>query len=507
MTKLFSLTLRALRRSFKIALIALVFCACPVVLVSSKIPSTLEQVKTSGTLVVVSRNGPTTYYENPHGGYTGFEYSLAKRFAKYLGVKMEIREQEDLGKMLGELNTRDHVKNGHMAASGLTITSKRKKKVLFTTPYLQITQQLIYRAGDKRPRKIEDLYGKTILIIGNSSHAERMRELQRSHTKLQWQEGHELEMLDLLEMVHNGKIDHAVVDSNAYDINSSLYPKAQVAFDISEPQGLAWAFPKQKDKSLYREAQKFFEQVKQDNVIEDTVEKFYGHLGKFDYSGALLFARRIDSRLPKWIDKIKATASQEGLDWRLMAALSYQESHWNPSARSRTGVRGFMMLTRETAKEMGVANRIDAAQSIIGGTKYFKKLHGRIAKRIAEPDRTWMALASYNVGLGHLEDARILTQQQGGNPDKWVDVREWLPMLAKRKYYKHSKHGYTRGWEAVDYVHNIRKFHKIIAWHEMEKSRLQQLASIEKDKQEKKAFASVSPTIAEAVKSIATSSL
>lgn len=490
---------RLLLRVWKLVLMGTVFGVAATTLVSSRIPTTLENVQSAGKLVIISRNGPTTYYEGS-AGHTGFEYVMAKGFAKHLGVELEVREVEDLGEMLDQVGTQA----GQLAAAGLTVTEKRSRKVTFAEPYLQVTQQLIYRSGEAKPKSVEDLYGKRIIVISNSSHSERLKELQREYRDLAWNEQHDVDMLDLLEMVHNGKIDYTIVDSNAYQINRPLYPKATVAFDISEPQDLAWAFPKQKDASLYNEAQKFFKDIKQAGKIEDTFETFYGHLGEIDYSGAILFSHRLESRLPKWEAHLKAAADKNELDWQLLAALSYQESHWNPKAKSPTGVRGFMMLTRNTAKEVGVKNRLNAEQSIYGGAKYFKSLHARIPDRITEPDRTWLTLAAYNVGLGHLEDARILTEHMGGNPDKWADVKEQLPLLAKRKYYKFTKHGYARGWEAVDYVQNIRNFHTIIAWNEIENERLQQLAQNENHVTE---YAQFSPIVTEAVKNIGTSAL
>lgn len=465
--------------------------------VSSRIPTQLESVLDSGELHVISRNGPTTFYEGPNGN-TGFEYVIAEQFAKHLGVKLVIHDEEDLGVMI------DHVANKavHFAAAGLTVTDKRQQKVKFGESYLDITQQLIYRSGQKRPKNIDDIIGKKILIIGNSAHAEKLRELKREHPSLSWEERNDIEMLDLLEMVHAGEIDITVVDSNAYEMNTSLYPKARVAFDISESQQLAWAFPIENDASLYTEAQLFFESIKSGGLIEDTLETYYGHLGELDYSSALLFAHRVDSRLPKWEEELKKAALEHDLDWHLLAAISYQESHWNPKAKSPTGVRGFMMLTRNTAKEMNVTNRLDAKQSIAGGAKYFKKIYNRIPSRIAESDRTWLALAAYNVGLGHVEDARILTEHHGGNPDKWSDVRENILLLAKRKYYKFTKHGYARGWEAVSYVQNIRNFYTIIAWNEKEE--IEQLALNEAPEEE---FAHFGHVMTEAVKTIASSSL
>lgn len=462
-------------------------------LTTSRIPTVLETVLASGEIHMISRNGPTTYYEGTNG-LTGFEYYLAKRFAKHLGVELVIHDEEDLGLIL------DAVKNKsvHFAAAGLTITDKRQQKIKFAAPYLDVTQQLIYRFGENKPKSVEDLIGKDIVVISNSSHSEHLRSLQRQHPNLTWRELNDAEMLDLLEMVHNGEADYTVVDSNAYQMSESVYPKARVAFEIKEPEQVAWAFTQENDDTLYNQAQQFFNTVTTAGVINDALERYYGHLGKLDYSGAILFAHRLDSRLPKWQDKLKNAAETYNLDWQLLAALSYQESHWNPKAKSPTGVRGFMMLTRNTAKDVGVKNRLNPNQSIIGGARYFRSIHKRIPARIREPDRTWLTLAAYNIGLGHLEDARIMTEHHGGNPDKWADVRENLSLLAKRKYYKFTKHGYARGWEAVDYVQNIRNFYTIIAWDEKEKQ--QQQLSLEEKTQ--RTFAQFSPVMTEVMKNI-----
>lgn len=502
MSKVVLHTLPLIARRLGKVLLTLVFCAlCATTLVKDKVPSTLESVLERGELVIISRNGPTTYYEGPNG-YTGFDYEIANEFAKYLGVKLVIQDEENLAVMINNVRAG----KAHFAAAGLTVTPKRAEKVNFTQPYLEVTQQLIYRAGERKPTSVEDLVGKNIMVVGNSSHAENLHRLRQSVPELRWEERSDLEMLDLLEMVHSGKIDYTIVDSNSYEINSTLYPKALVAFDISEPEHLAWAFPKSKDLSLYNKAEAFFDNIKENGGIDSTMDTFYGHLGEINYSGALLFTHRLKTRLPKWQDKLKSAAEKESLDWQLLAALSYQESHWNPSAKSPTGVRGFMMLTQNTAKDVGVSNRLDAEESIFGGARYFRSIHARIPERIQEPDRTWLALAAYNVGLGHLEDARILTEHHGGNPDKWTDVMQNLPLLAKRQYYKHLAHGYARGWEAVDYVQNIRNFHAIIAWYEVEKNRLEEIELAQQELSEPE-FESFSPVVLEAVKNISGSAL
>ncbi|HET9679599.1 MAG TPA: transglycosylase SLT domain-containing protein, partial [Gammaproteobacteria bacterium] len=160
----------------------------------------------------------------------------------------------------------------------------------------------------------------------------------------------------------------------------------------------------------------------------------------------------------------KKAAKQFNVDWRLLAAIGYQESHWDPTAVSPTGVRGLMMLTKVTAHSLGIYNRTDPKKSIFGGAEYIAYMHSRIPEDIPEPDRTWMALAAYNVGISHLEDARVITEIRGGDPDRWVDVRENLPLLSQKKWYSRTSHGYARGMEPVIYVENIRSYYDILVW-------------------------------------------
>lgn len=454
----------ALRRKAKKALkqiiaVFLLLLVLPILLSGERKTSHLDRILESGELRVMSRNGPTTYYEDSEG-LNGFEYHLAGLFADYIGVKLTLVEEEALDKMFKLIN------NNHadIAAAGLTVTTARSNQARFTQPYMEVTQQLIYRQGNPEPKTIEDLYGQNILVIRGSSHAERMQDLKQQYPELTWNERRDVEMIDLMEMVNDGDIDLAVIDSNAFDINRANFPQARVAFEISKPQHLAWAIPQGNDNSLFHLANQFIIDATNNGTIEELTELFYGHVNEINRGGALTFANRIQTRLPRWKPLLKEAGELHGLDWRLLAAISYQESHWNPLARSYTGVRGLMMLTKGTAKDMGIDDRVDPSQSIHGGAKYFKYMLDRLPDDIAYPDRLWLALAAYNVGFGHLEDARILTEQQGGDPHKWLDIRKRLPLLAKRKYHRNTKHGYARGWEPVKYVQHIRSFYSILIW-------------------------------------------
>ena len=455
------------KRLTKLGFYLCCLCLLSTLLFQSRVPTELEKLLARGEIVMLSRNGPTTYYE-AIDGYTGFEFELGQAFADYLGLKLVLEEEGDLSVMISGLNHGA----GDFAAATLSVTKPRKYLVDFGPEYGKVSQRVIYRAGTTKPRSVEDLIDGQIVVIEGSSHEQNLTVLKREYPDLSWEVSRDAEMIDLLEAVHSGEIQYTIVDSVAHEMSKALYPRARKAFTISEEQGLAWAFPKMRDKTVLKHAEKFFSLASTQDLIKENTERFYGHAGKLDFGGSVLFTKRLRSRLPKWQDKLVEAGDLTKLDWRLLAAISYQESHWNPKAVSPTGVKGFMMLTQAAAKDVGVNNRLDANQSIVGGAKYFRKMYERIPERIEDPDRLWFALAAYNIGLGHLEDARILANHYGADSDKWVDVKEYVLLLAKRKYYKFTRHGYARGWEAVDYVENIRTFYNIIDWYERDQQQL-----------------------------------
>ena len=393
--------------------------------------SLLEQIKNNGQLVVVTRNSATTYYESANGP-TGLEYEMVKMFADELGVELTLVIPDSLSDLLNKISSNAI----HIAAAGLTITKDREKSFRFAPAYQEITEQLIYNTANKQPKNLSQLDG-TLEVVADSSHEERLKYLKAIIKDLSWKSNHELESAELLQMVSDNLIDYTIVDSNELALNQRFRINLRAAFDISEPQYIAWALPKTDDNSLFLEVQKFFNKIKNNGELTRMIERNYGHVEDFDYVGTKIFRRHIEKRLPRYQDFFEQAAESEDLDWRLVAAMGYQESHWDPDAISPTGVRGIMMLTLKTAKEINVKNRLDPESSISGGTKYFKKMLDRMDKSIAEPDRTWMAMAAYNVGYGHLQDARKITGKLKKNPDLWIDVKQSLPLLAKSKWYKH----------------------------------------------------------------------
>ncbi|MEN8261681.1 MAG: membrane-bound lytic murein transglycosylase MltF, partial [Pseudomonadota bacterium] len=337
-------------------------------------------------------------------------------------------------------------------------------RMRFTSPYQEITEQVVYRSGNSRPRSPKHLTSGLLEVVKGTSHIGTLKKLKAEIPELDWIVNNELDTDSLLYLVNAGLVDYTVADSNQVKLIRRFYPELKVAFDISEPRPLAWAMTKSDDDSLYREAERFFDQIKRKKTLAALIDKHYGHTNSLSYVGNYTFRQHVKTRLPKFRRWFQKSAAKLGVDWRLLAAIGYQESHWDKKAVSPTGVRGIMMLTEDTAKLMGIDNREDPIQSINGGARYFVRSKKRIPNRIADPDRTWLALAAYNVGFGHLEDARMLTKQFGGDPDKWLDVRRHLPLLTKKAWYSKTKYGYARGREPVRYVENIRGYYDLLVW-------------------------------------------
>ncbi|MCB1876155.1 MAG: membrane-bound lytic murein transglycosylase MltF [Chromatiales bacterium] len=427
----------------------------------------LDAVQALGELVVLTRNSPTTYYIGAHGP-AGFSLDLISRFADSLGVTPRFTLVDDFESILPKLRAG----SADLAAAGIAVTPQRQRTVRFGPPVLQIKQQVVYKSGNTRPRKPMDLVGHQLEVMAGTSFVERLKELKKDLAPLQWTETQDLEVEDLLAMVSEGSLEYTVADSNQLAVHQGFYLELRAGFDLTGDQDIAWAFADDGDETLLLAARKFLSELKNSGELERIQNRHFGHAERFDYVDARAFGRAVENRLTELRPTFEEAAEESGLDWRLLAAIGYQESHWNADATSPTGVRGIMMLTRATAKRVGIDNRLDERQSIIGGARYFAKVKKKLPARIPEPDRTWMALASYNVGFGHLEDTRKITQANGGDPDRWLDVKRHLPLLSQPKWYKKTRHGYARGREPMRYVENVRRYRDLLAWHLGQRKRI-----------------------------------
>ena len=281
---------------------------------------------------------------------------------------------------------------------------------------------------------------------------------------MSWSENADVEFADLLTKVAMGEVDLTVADSPDFNIQRHFYPDLRIALDLYVDDQIAWAFPRGSADSLLALADEFLISADRSGMLARVHDRYYGHTKKYDYVGTRNFIRHFESRLPRYRAMFEEAGAEWGVDWRLLAAIGYQESHWRSQAVSPTGVRGIMMLTEATADYLGIDDREDPEMSITGGAQYYARQTERVADTVGEPDRAWMALAAYNVGFNHIKDARMIVEWQGGDPDTWVDISETLPLLAQRKWYSQVPYGYARGWEPVLYVNNIRAYYNILKW-------------------------------------------
>lgn len=420
-------------------------------------PDRLQLVKQRDKLVVLTRLGASTYYQS-NEGQGGLEYELAKRFADRLGVKLAIVVANDLN----ELRVRLETGAADLAATGITATPLRRKRFAFATPYLQVQPQLIYRAGSVRPDGLADTIDGSLAVLASTGQEWLLSHRRADIPRLRWDALTDSTSEELLYRVWSKQIDYAVVNSNEFMLSQHFYPELRVAGNIGKPQGLAWMFRRDGDTSLLAAANRFFAELRASGALNQLIDHYYAHLNKFDYVGTRVFMRHITDRLPLYRQIFQEAARKYRLDWRLLAAIGYQESHWDPEAVSPTGVRGIMMLTEPTAHVIGVDDRLDAEQSILGGAAYLKRMLARIPEQIAEPERTWFALAAYNIGLGHVADAQAITEMQAADSESWAAVRKRLPLLAQKRWYKRVKYGYARGWQPVRYVENIRRYYRLL---------------------------------------------
>ena len=422
-------------------------------------PPPIPPVSESKELVVITRYGPTSYRKDTNGEQSGIEYDLAALFADYIHAKLRIVVADRFSDIIPALVNHQV----HLAAAGLTITPLRQNQIFYGPDYQTVTEQAAYNSDTTEPiHSISDLIGKRIEVVAGSSYIEHLKALKQKYPALQWIEKPKLETEELLARLDSGETDVVIADSHIIKLTQNYFPNIAAGVAIAGDEELAWAFPKDTDPQLMMQAHNFFKQIKQDGTLKRLLDRYYGHIARLSREDREAFLRAINLDLPKFRKYFQEAQEYTDVDWRFLAAIGYQESHWDPFATSPTGVRGLMMLTEDTADHMGVTDRLDPKQSIVAGAKYFVMMRDALPNDIAEPDRSWLALASYNTGMGHLEDARVLADRLKMDPDSWTDLKKTLPMLSRPQYASQVKHGYARGGESVIFAENIRNYYDIL---------------------------------------------
>jgi membrane-bound lytic murein transglycosylase F len=411
--------------------------------------------KNEGELVVLTRMAPTTYYEDRNGNPTGPEYDLVRSFARARNLPVRFELVDTIEDIFDRLKTGQ----ADLAAAGLTLTDSRAKSFRSGPAYQEVTETCVCREN-LDVNSPSELGGLRIAVARESSYEETLRRLQETSPDLEWS-SLDLSTEQLLQKVWEKEIDCTIADSNIVDINQRYFPEIERVFSVGDEQSLVWYLSN--DSSITPEQlEPWFDQLKKSGKLDEILNRYYGHIPEFDYYDTHVFLDRINNRLPEFEPLFKKAASATGFSWPLLAAVSYQESQWDPAAVSPTGVRGLFMLTQPTARSLGVTNRLDPSQSALGGARYLRQLLERFPSFIQNPDRFWMTLAAYNVGFGHLQDARRLAIDLDQDPNRWYAIKGVLPHLTQKKYYRRLRHGYARGYEPVLFVEHIRNYQDLL---------------------------------------------
>ena len=421
-------------------------------------PSALDAVRARGELRVVTLNLPTCYYEGAQGS-EGLEYRLASRYAAQLGVKLTLYA------VAGEAAMQEELAAGRadIAAASLTDSPEWQKVGDAAVPYANIPQLVVYQRSGVRPRETLQLESARLAVRAGSPQERILEKLRRTVAPtLQWVETAP-SSADPIEDVDSGNAEYAISDAREFSFARHLYPNVLVGFALPDTRPVQWIVRKGAP-ALLESVDQFFGSLAQSGELSQLVQEASGDTRRFEYEESREFQTHVAERLPRYRAWFEEAAAQVGLDWRLLAAVGYQESKWDPRAVSDEGAEGLMMLTADTAQAMGIKDRTDPQQSIFAGARYLAQVRQMIPDRIPEPDRTWLTIAAYNVGFGHLEDARIITQALGKDPDSWTEVREELPLLAQGRWYTRARRGYARGWEPVQFVDRIQRFLTLLEW-------------------------------------------
>ncbi len=420
----------------------------------------LDKIKKTKTLNVVLLNSPSTYYIGATSP-KGFEYDLLKSYADFIKVDLNITAANTTKEAI-ELSRNPNI---HITSASLAKTKEREKSFNFGPSYFEVQEQVVCSRkmlwDGVFPKDVEDLSGLRIIVGEDTSYSESIRSLQQDGFDINATFSTEFSTEELLEKVGKNEIDCTIADSNIYALNQRYYPNIVSAFAISGREQLAWLL-KRNSKDLEASMYAWLNSFNQSGAMARLKDHYYSFALFFDYYNTKMFFKRIKSRLPKYKKYFKKYGRKYGIPCSVLAAQSYQESHWNPKAKSFTGVRGLMMLTKRTAKQLGVKNRLDPEQSIKGGARHLKQMTKNVDENVVGEDRLKFALAAYNVGMGHIKDAQSLAKKLGYNQYTWSDLKKVLPLLSYKKHYKHLKHGYARGREPVKYVDSIYDYRNIL---------------------------------------------
>lgn len=416
---------------------------------------TLHKILKNGEITVITKNDAHCYYlyrDEP----MGFEYELAKEYADYLGVNLRIKVVDNWEAMVQDINQG----SGAVIAAGISITPGRAEEISFSDGYMAIQPHIITHRNSTRIYDLKDLTGKTIDVVSGSVYQQQLEKLREQGANFIIQTHADLPAEELIQKVSDREIEVTVANSNIAILHRRHYPWAVMKGKIGDELQLAWAvYPKA--RQLRDSINAFFKEIKANGRYDEIYNKYYGDTKDFDYVDLAAFHRRMKTRLSRYSPFIKAAARRHGFDWRLIVAQIYQESHLNPWAKSRSGARGLMQLLPKTARSLGVKDVYNPVENINAGVQHLKNLYEHY-DGVSGDDRLLISLAAYNIGQGHIRDARRLAVRKNLDPDRWDSLAKTLPLLRYKKYYKKSKYGYCLGTEPIKYTKQVMIYYDLL---------------------------------------------
>jgi membrane-bound lytic murein transglycosylase F len=438
-------------------------CIAGVLAVAACGPAPTPPPPPATDLIALLRPGPATWFVGPDSKSAGFDYDLAHLFAQRHNLVLKVVAASNPGAKLADGDSGARVAAGATYRPDETATAP-ESRLLYSVGYYAVEPVLIYNTDRFKPASWEDLAGSTVAMLEGTGLAAALEKVRAAHPEVRWQSLALASTQALIRQVSDGVIEYAIVASNEAEALRNVYLNFERAFAVAKKQELVWLFPPA--QALLRDqVNAFFADLKRDGTLQRLVERYftYAQMPRLD---AGVFQERMKAVLPQYRALFQRAQEATGIEWRLLAAIAYQESQWDTLATSETGVRGLMQLTEDTARHLGVVDRMDPQAGIFAAAKYLRDLKDKLPRRIPEPDRTWLALAAYNIGIGHLEDARILAQRQKASPDSWTAVSKALPLLALPEFYEDAKFGYARGGMPVAFVERVRAYYDILLAHQ-----------------------------------------
>ena len=417
--------------------------------------SDLEKILAEDTLRVVTLSRSTSYFDYK-GEEMGFEYELAQRFAQSLGVQLKVITAKDEPEMLQKL----YDKEVDLIAYPVVISNETKEKVTFVEHTFNTYQVLVQR---KRKNKFEqvndvvDLIEKEVVVVDNSKYHKRLKTLDDEVgggikiTTVTNEEDEE----SLIEKVSKGEIEYTIADDNIAKVNKTYFKNIDIGLRTSFTQRSAWVLRKHSDE-LESTVNKWFETSSADYTCQYLYHKYFEQEKKYSKEKPKYLSK---DRISEYDSYFKKYSGDLEWDWKMLASVAYQESRFNPNAKSWAGAVGLMQLMPSTAKKLGTDSLSMRKPDVSVKTAaiYLKRVDNIFNFIEDKNERTKFVLASYNAGVGHIRDAMALAEKNGKSPTKWEDVKFFVLLKSKPEFFNDPvvRHGYLRGEEVYNFVEEI----------------------------------------------------